>query len=61
MNTKENQNFCLFLKKSTGVTTSIFLSEIDCVAFDGFGMLHILQKTKQIKTYADLVMQSVYG
>ena len=46
MNTKENQNFCLFLKKSTGVTTSIFLSEIDCVAFDGFGMLHILQKTK---------------
>lgn len=61
MNTKENQNFYLFLKKSTGVTTSISLSEIGCVAFDGFGMLHILQKTKQIKIDADLVMQSVYG
>ena len=32
-----------------------FLSETYCVAVDEFGMLHLLQKTEQIKTGADLV------
>ena len=43
------------LKKSTGITSSISLSEIYCVAVGGFVMLHLLQKTEQIKASADLV------
>ena len=43
------------LKKSAGITSSISLSEIDYLAVDGFGMLHLLQKIEQIKTGADIV------
>ena len=43
------------LKKSAAITSSISLSEIDYLAVDGFGMLHLLQKIEQIKTGADIV------
>ena len=43
------------LKKSAGITSSISLSEIDYLAVDGFGMLHLLQKIEQIKTGTDIV------
>ena len=42
-------------KKPAGITSSISLSEIDCVVVDRFGLLHLLQKAEQIKTGADLV------
>ena len=53
MDTEGNQNLFV-LKKSAGIIRSISLSEIDCVTVAGFGMLH-LQKTKPIKTGANLV------
>ena len=43
------------LKSFAGITSSISLSEIDCVAVEGFGMLHLLQKNEQIKTGANLL------
>ena len=43
------------LTKSAGITSSISLYETDSVIVDGFGMLHLLQKTDQIKTGVDLV------
>ena len=44
-------------KKTGWITFSISFSEIDCVAVDGSGELHVLllQKTEQIKTSADSV------
>ena len=46
------KNFLSVLKKRVGITYLISLYEI---AVEGFGMLHLLQKTEQIKTDADLV------
>ena len=43
------------------VVSSISLSEIDCVAVDGFGMLNLLQKTAQIEIVTDLVNAGIPG
>ena len=47
------------LKKYAGITSSISLSEIDCVTVDEFGMLHLLQKTEQIKARTDRPVESM--